>query len=132
MPSYRSGDATRPEYVNAGEYSVEITGAEETVSKNKNDMIELRLKVAPDGVVLFDHLVFADSSFWKIDAFRASIGEKIVPGEEIEIVADDLIGRTGKVRLIVEDYQGRKRNKVAAWIVPQTTEKGGQQGDRPF
>jgi hypothetical protein len=132
MPSYRSGDATRPEYVNAGEYSVEITGAEETVSKNKNDMIELRLKVAPDGVVLFDHLVFADSSFWKIDAFRASIGEKVVPGEEIEIVADDLIGRTGKVRLIVEDYQGRKRNKVAAWLVPQTTEKGGQQGERPF
>jgi hypothetical protein len=132
MPSYRSGDATRPEYVNAGEYSVEITGAEETVSKNKNDMIELRLKVAPDGVVLFDHLVFADSSFWKIDAFRASIGEKVVPGEEIDIVADDLIGRTGKVRLIVEDYQGRKRNKVAAWIVPQTAEKGGQQGERPF
>jgi hypothetical protein len=132
MPSYRSGDATRPEYVNAGEYSVEITGAEETVSKNKNDMIELRLKVAPDGVVLFDHLVFADSSFWKIDAFRASIGEKVVPGEEIDIVADDLIGRTGKVRLIVEDYQGRKRNKVAAWIVPQTAEKGGQPGERPF
>jgi len=131
MPSYRSGDATRPEYVNAGEYSVEITGAEETVSKNKNDMIELRLKVEPDGVVLFDHLVFAESSFWKIDAFRASVGEKVVPGEEVDIVADDLIGRTGKVRLIVEDYQGRKRNKVAAWLVPQTSEKGGQ-GDRPF
>jgi hypothetical protein len=131
MPSYRSGDASRPEYVNAGEYSVEITGAEETVSKNKNDMIELRLKVEPDGVVLFDHLVFAESSFWKIDAFRASVGEKVVPGEEVDIVADDLIGRTGKVRLIVEDYQGRKRNKVAAWLVPQTSEKGGQ-GDRPF
>ena len=131
MPSYRSGDASRPEYVNHGEYSVEITGAEETISKNKNDMIELRLKVAPDGVVLFDHLVFADSSFWKIDAFRASIGEKVVPGEEIDIIADDLIGRTGKVRLIVEDYQGRKRNKVAAWLVPQTNEKGGQI-ERPF
>jgi hypothetical protein len=43
----------------------------------------------------------------------------VLSGEEVEIHADDLIGRTGRARLIVEEFNGRKRNKVAAWIASQ-------------
>ena len=36
--------------------------------------------------------------------------------QEVEIRADD---RTGRVKLIVEEFNGRKRNKVAAWLLPK-------------
>ena len=119
MPSYRSSEPTaRPDYVEPGEYTVEVLNAEETVSQKGSDMIELKLRVQPSGATLFDHLVFMETAFWKIDAFRAATGENVAPDQEVEIRADDLIGRTGRVRLIVEEFNGRKRNKVAAWLAP--------------
>jgi hypothetical protein len=120
MPSYRSSEPTaRPEFVEPGEYTVEVVNAEETVSQKGSDMIELKLRVQPSGATMFDHLVFMESVFWKIDSFRAATGESVTPDEEVEIQADDLIGRTGRARLTVEEFNGRKRNKVAAWLPPK-------------
>ena len=119
MPSYRSSEPNaRPDFVEPGEYTAEVVNAEETVSQKGSDMIELKLRVQPSGATLFDHLVFMETAFWKIDAFRAATGENVTPDQEIEIRGDDLIGRTGRVRLIVEEFNGRKRNKVAAWLAP--------------
>ena len=79
------------------------------------------------------------NAFWKIDAFRAATGENVTPDEDVEIIADELIGRTGRVRLSVEEYNGRKRNKVAAWLpgakptATATNVKGGvPHANRPF
>ena len=141
MPSYKSSEPTsRPDYVEPGEYTVEILNAAETVSKKGSDMIELKFRVLPDGPVFFDYLVFVENAFWKIDAFRAAIGEIVLPDEEVEIHADDFIGKQGQARLSVETYDGRKRNKVAAWLVPTsepatspTAKKGGiDDDDLPF
>jgi len=130
MPSYRASEPTaRPDFVPSGDYDIEILNAEETVSQKGHDMIELKLRAD-----FFDHLVFMESSYWKIDAFRAAIGEKVMPDQEVEIHADDLIGRKGRARLIVEEYQGRKRNKVAAWLLltPAPVNPKGGGGDQPF
>ena len=140
MPSYKSSEPnSRPDFVAPGDYTVEVLNAEETISKQGRDMIELKLKVVPDGAVFFDHLVFVENAYWKIDAFRAAIGEIVLPDEEIDIHADDFIGKQGRARLSVEEYQGRKRNRIAAWLVPQAksavTEKpakGGDDDDIPF
>jgi hypothetical protein len=82
-------------------------------------MIELKLRAQPSGATFFDHLVFMETAFWKIDAFRAATGENVTPDQDVEIRADDLIGRTGRARLIVEEFNGRKRNKIAAWLAPK-------------
>ena len=120
MPTYRSSEPTaRPDFVEPGEYTVEVVNAEETVSQKGSDMIELKLRVQPSGATMFDHLVFMETAFWKIDAFRAATGESVTPDEEVDINADDLIGRTGRARLVVEEFNGRKRNKVAAWLAPK-------------
>ena len=125
MPTYTASAPTaRPDYVPAGDYTVEVLNAEESVSKNGNDMIELKLRVHPEGSVLFDSLVFTPKAFWKIDAFRAATGESVVADEEVTLEPDDLIGRTGRVRLIVEEYNERKRNKVVAWLQPQPAQNG--------
>lgn len=117
MPTYTSSTPTeRASFVEPGEYELEVVDADELLSKNSHEMIELKLRT-PQGSFLYDFLVFTESAFWKIDAFRAATGEKVVPDDEVEINADDLIGRTGRARLVVEEYNGQKRNKVAAWIV---------------
>lgn len=134
MPTYKSSEPTaRPDHVPAGDYTVEVLNAEESVSKQGNDLIELKLKVEPSGAICFDNLVFTPNAFWKIDAFRASTGEKVVPDEDVNIECDELIGRKGRARLTVEEYNGRKRNKVAAWLLPEAPQKGGSShGNNPF
>ena len=118
MPSYNANTPTeRPDHVEPGDYEVEVVDAIETLSKSNHEMIELKLRTEA-GSYLYDYLVFIPSAFWKIDAFRAATGESVTPEQDVEIVADDLIGRTGTARLTVEEYNGRKRNKVAAWIQP--------------
>ena len=131
MPTYKaSAPIARPDHVPAGDYTVEVLNAEESVSKNGNDMIELKLRVHPEGSVLFDSLVFTPKAFWKIDAFRAATGERVVPDEEVTLEPDNLIGRTGRARLIVEEYNERKRNKVVAWLAPQPGQKGQADGNK--
>ena len=117
MPSYTSSTPSeRPEFVEPGDYQVEVIDAIETISKGGHDMIELKLKTS-SGSYLYDFLVFIPTAFWKIDAFRAATGEQVKPDQDVEITADHVIGRTGTARLTVEEYNGKKRNKVAAWIV---------------
>lgn len=120
MPSYTSSTPSeRPDFVEPGDYQVEIIDAIETVSKGGHDMIELKLKTSA-GSYLYDFLVFIPTAFWKIDSFRAATGEDVKPDQDVEISTDHVIGRTGTVRLTVEEYNGKKRNKVAAWIVGTT------------
>ena len=122
MPTYKaSTPSERPDHVEPGDYEVEVVDAIETLSKSGHEMIELKLKTSA-GSFLYDFLVFIPNAFWKIDSFRAATGEEVTPEDDVEITADDLIGRTGTARLIVEEYNGKKRNKVAAWL----TRKAGR------
>ena len=123
MPTYKASTPTeRPDHVEPGDYEIEIVDAVETLSKSGHEMIELKLKTSA-GSYLYDFLVFIPSAFWKIDSFRAATGEKVTPEEDVEITADGLIGRTGTARLSVEEYNGKKRNKVAAWLTQRTGSK---------
>jgi hypothetical protein len=131
MPTYKASIPTeRPDHVEPGEYQVEVVDAVETVSKSGHEMIELKLKTS-EGSYLYDFLVFIETAFWKIDAFRAATGETVADEEAVEIHADDLIGRRGRVRLVVEEYDGRKRNKVAAWLATDSQEDDDDE-KRPF
>ena len=137
MPSYTSSTPQeRPDHVEPGDYEVEVIDAIETISKGGHEMIELKLKTSA-GSILYDFLVFIPTAFWKIDAFRAATGEVVEPDQDVEITADHVIGRTGIARLTVEEYNGKKRNKVVAWIVgnvkPTTQPQPARRNDNePF
>ncbi|MCF7675122.1 MAG: hypothetical protein K9N23_13740 [Akkermansiaceae bacterium] len=131
MPTYNASTPTeRPDHVEAGDYEVEVTDAIETVSKTGHEMIELKLKTSA-GSFLYDFLVFIPNAFWKIDSFRAATGEVVTPEDDVEITGDDLIGRTAFARLIVEEYKGKKRNKVAAWLTPRAGTKAAPKAPKP-
>lgn len=117
-----SNEAPKSYHLPAGDYPVTIVEASETVSRSTGaDMIKLTLDAeAPDGATakVFDYLVASASSAWKIDAFRRALGHEVVQGEPVELAAEDLIGRTLRARLKVEEFNGRANNKVEAWLAP--------------
>jgi len=127
-------------FVEPGDYTVTIIDAVEAVSKGSGaEMIKLKLEVEPQGVHLYDYLVGCEAAAWKIDAFRKSVGDDVQPDTESEINPRDLIGRQGRARLKIEEYDGRRHNKVEAWLTNKEpsaprqetqAQKGG--GDDPF
>ena len=131
MPSYKSGTPV-PDTVPPGEYEFEVINAVEEVSSGGNPMITMQLRVIPAGVVVFDRLVFVDKqgNRMRIDSFRASIGENVVENEDVNVEADDLIGRKGRARLKVGEWEGRKRNEVSAWLMPLPSAQ--KSVDKPF
>ena len=118
-----SNEAPKSYHLPAGDYPVTIVEASETVSRSTGaDMIKLTLDAeSPDGTQstkVFDYLVASASSAWKIDAFRRALGYEVVQGEPVELAAEDLVGRTLRARLKVEEFNGRANNKVEAWLAP--------------
>ncbi|MGA8655660.1 MAG: hypothetical protein WB586_05875 [Chthoniobacterales bacterium] len=109
------GSAVLPD----GEHPFEVSNAEEKESKSSgNDMIEVALKFK-DGPTVYDYLIpgVAESE-WKIVNFLSSIGEDVKPGVPVDLVPDRLIGRRGIAILYTDTYQGKKKNKVADYVIP--------------
>lgn len=125
MATYKqaSPQASRPELAPNGEYRARVAGAEEKVTGKGDAMIELKLDIEmPDGSkgpFVYDNLIFTEACGWKIDQFRASIGETVTPGEEIDVNPDDLIDAHTVVRLGNETYNGKKKNRVQGYVVPK-------------
>ena len=118
-----SNEAPKSYHLPAGDYSVTIVEASETVSRSTGaDMIKLTIDAeSADGTQsakVFDYLVASPSSAWKVDAFRRALGHEVVQGAPVDLSAEDLIGRTLRARLKVEEFNGRANNKVEAWLTP--------------
>ncbi len=97
-----------------GEHDLTIMAITEKTSSSGNHMLELKLRVEPQGPIVFDHLVLTDRSGWKLNAFFAALGEDPVEGEDLEL--EDFAGRYIRAVLGVEEYDGRNRNIVKKWL----------------
>ena len=117
-----SNQESRDFYVQPGDYDVRVIDAVETVSKNSGaEMIKLTLEVEGHGCRLFDYLIASEFTAWKVDAFRRSIGDDVEEEVEVEIVAQDLVGKTARARLKTEEYNGKLNNKVDTWLQPSAS-----------
>ena len=117
MPTYKSGQSNGGSVLPEGDYHFTVEKAILKTSKNQNEMIELWLRL-PDGGLAIDNLVFTESSGWKIDQFRTSIGETVLPDEMVEIKASELVEAEGYAHIIVEEWEGKKKNKVGSYLEP--------------
>jgi hypothetical protein len=119
MPEYEVG---HQEILPEGVYTFICIDAVEKTSQAGNTTIELQLMVkeanGDNEVRIFDHLTFTPKSTWKIDDFRAATGEILVKGQRSRFESEDCIDRQGKVRLKIETFEGRERNKVEEYLNP--------------
>jgi predicted metal-dependent phosphoesterase TrpH len=125
MPSYKQEEPKKAGtyFVEPGIYRLEIKNAVEKVSQNGNAMIKLVCKVLLkddiEGPEVWDHLVFTAKASWKIDQFLASIGQAVVPGEEVSVEATDLIGEVGVAEIGEEagtNNPDQRFNNIARWV----------------
>lgn len=136
MPTYTTG-VTSELLPEDSEWPFEVEKAMDKDSANKNEMIELQLRVfngSKKGPLIFDTLVFVEAAFWKIDAFRRATGEKFKEGQQMSFSADDCVGRKGRLVVTVDSYQGKSRNKVKFYVTEEDQAKGSvpAAGNDPF
>jgi hypothetical protein len=129
MPSYKQQAVEENKPWPAGEYEVEILDAEEKESKAGNDMIVLKCRVIvggeQKGAKIIDRLIFTPAWLPKIDRVRAATGEVVVPGEDINVEAEDFIGKRGRVILKIREDDDRW-NEIDRWVVPEGAATAGK------
>jgi hypothetical protein len=119
MPTYVSGQ--QRDILPDGTYDFEVESAILKNSKNGNEMIELQLRVKDN--LVYDYLVFDQNAAFRIDQFRRSIGEQVLPGEIVEVSPSDLIDKKGKCSVITETWMGKPRNKIGSYLEPETADE---------
>jgi hypothetical protein len=124
LPEYTSGTGSDNEILPDGsEWSFICENATERESSNGNEMISLEHRIlGPNGEkkgLVFDNLVFTEKAYPRIDDFRVATGDKLIPGQQVILNADDCIDRRGRFVLRIDSYQGKNRNKVDYYITDQ-------------
>jgi hypothetical protein len=122
MPEYEQAYA--PELFADGTYDFQcVDAAEKQSEKTHHAMIELQLDVCnadfTNHVRVVDRLVFTPNSYWKIDSFRKSTGEKIQQNAKVSFEAEDCVDRKGRLQLKTTSYNGKMRNEVDYYVEPE-------------
>ena len=124
MPQYTQG---ADELFSEGVYDFVVLDANEKLSQAGNATIELQLLVKDDNgrgeVRVIDYLTFAPKCFWKIDSFRVATGETLERGKTAAFECEDCLNREGRLLLKVQEFEGRERNKVSAYVDPATEKR---------
>lgn len=127
------------EPVPAGDYSFRVVSMERQYHNGSEKMgpcpvarIEIELTDAPRAAHVFDRLFLNKKVMWKIVSFFTAIGlhEK---GDESAFKPDwtRVVGRTGRCRIKVREYNGRSYNDVDRWIAPEAGAPAGSAAQPP-
>jgi hypothetical protein len=107
-------------HVPPGEYTLTIMDAVEETSKSNNDMIKLKCRVVNGdgtlGVSLFEYLVFSEKTLFRIDQFLSACAKHPGPGLDFSLDCEEMIGWEFRAVLKVEEHNGNKSNKIAAYV----------------
>ena len=125
MPTYKASEPKQAAvyYVEPGTYEVEIIKAVEKTSQAGNPTIKLDVAVILEGGVegpkMWEHLTFTPKAAWKVDQVLSSIGRAVIPGEDVSVEAEDLIGEKGVCLVGVEPGQtnpDHQFNCIERWL----------------
>lgn len=104
----------------AGTYDFEVLEAKDTFSNKGNDMTALTLNVVDNegrDRKVFDYLVSVKAFAFKIKHFAESVGLQS-EYQRGHMDADEMLGRTGKCKIVIQPAKGqyRAKNAVADYV----------------
>lgn len=148
MPVFGDQEARAP-YQPEGDYVLEVIGMEQGISKGKKTggctSYEFEIDVFDKAgkrvgrcyETLIDHAELA----WKFDTFLKSCNVALKKGQGFDFVQTqaakagvtwiDPIGLRGWGRLTVEEYNGKKRNRVSIWYTDKPKLARAVRADEP-
>lgn len=130
MPSHRfiKEEPKILEQLQEGDYLLEVREAEPKISNGSKTrgcaQIEMRVQAVGRGVTFFETLTFPNESTDpetaefcnnRINTFLTSTNFGADEGQELEIEPELLEGLRGRARVMPDEYQGKKKNKVRFW-----------------
>jgi hypothetical protein len=106
-----------PKPVPPGEYDFEVVKAFERISAKGNLTICLELNIPRHKSSFFYNLT-RGQYFAKYAKKLFNCSGRPLIKDYADVSAEDFLGLTGRVRLIVDNYKGRTINKVDYWMRP--------------
>ena len=120
MPKHTYNDETDFPVLPDGDYLLTLTDFYDVkTSENDNEYIKFKLETEK-GSNIFYNLTFSPKNGWRVDAFLKAFGVAPAKGTTFEFdttFCNTLIGKRAWATLYTDEYQGRKNNKVSAFII---------------
>lgn len=126
-----SSNEPKPE----GDYLLEVIGTEKGQSNGEKTrgtpQVDLKCRFVDEGGYVYETLIVPEtgerlaneraqaSIERRVNAFIVSTSFPVRPGHDVDAstISDHAKGGKGWARIIVDEYQGKKKNKVAFWYV---------------
>lgn len=102
-----------------GEYGFTVTEFEKTISKAGRKMAHIVIELDENGQFwkIDDYLVLQDNMAWKIATFFESLGLKEKGEPLVRMPWDEIIAKTGRVKIKHETYEGKEYCKVDRYLL---------------
>ena len=107
------------EIVPEGVYLISVAEATEKMSKQGNDMLELKCAVNGHAAVVWDYLTAGEKTAWKIDVFLKATGHAPAKGQVVDLDAESVKGWYGWAEISVGKTNStppRDRNELVRWL----------------
>lgn len=109
-------DKASREILVAGDYELTVTGAEQTEAKTTgNPQLKVDLKVLDgtyEGTDLTQWLPLTDRALFMTVPILRGMGLKMPEGGQFSLTAEDLVGKTFRGTITIEQWDGEDRNKL--------------------
>ena len=118
-----------------GEYGFTVTEFEKTISKAGRKMAHIVIELDSEGQFwkIHDYLVLQDNMAWKIATFFETLGLKKKGEPLVKMPWDQIIAKTGRVKIKHETYEGKESCKVDRYIVTDASQAPtAPANDMPF
>lgn len=117
--NFENVDAPRPfepehgDPVPPGTYVCRVVSVEETTTRHGDEMWRLRFVIEEGphrGRLLWDNLPFSEAALPRLKLACAALG--LDTSGEVDLASGGLLDRSCRLRVVVENHKGRRRNKV--------------------
>lgn len=93
-----------------GVYNVTIETVEQKKSSTGKDMLLVRFREEESKAALFENYLLEEKCLWKLKELLSAAG--FDTSAEMDFDTDDLIGLSFKAKVVVEDYNDSKVNRI--------------------